>query len=281
MRWVLYANIFIALCAMAYMAEGYLISGREMQFDALFYLSGTSTLFIYLLIRVVAARRIEVYDKDERWSFFLKNLPAFRISTLCSLLASAVLYFFLDRSVQIALLVPGIISVIYGLPLGKKFRLRDVGVIKIFLISFVWAFISAVLPAINSDDKFFDTRVLLLFAANYLFIFAITLPFDIKDMKVDALHHVKTIPVYIGEENTYSLSMMLLFISSALHVYVQRMLPVGDTDYTIPLTISILLTGLTIWLSKGRETINMIYFGLLDGMILIQFVLCYVFKQMN
>ncbi|MBC8048224.1 MAG: hypothetical protein H7Y00_15600, partial [Fimbriimonadaceae bacterium] len=172
-------------------------------------------------------------------------------------------------------------SVLYGIPLKlnrKSLRLRDVGVTKIFLISFVWAYIGSVLPVINADEGFLNKDVLLLFTANFLFIFGITLPFDIKDLRIDAMHPVKTIPKLLGTENTYTLSFLSLFISGALHFYLQRNIAVTEINYTTPLGVSILITGLTVYLTRKKQN-NFVFFGLLDGMIVLQFLLIYFYKR--
>lgn len=279
MQLILYSNILIAICALAFLCNGYLLLGNTIKIDILFWLTGASALFTYMLIRVVAVKRISAYEPDRRWSFFLRYITVFRAATICTLLISLVLYFMLPVNLKIVLLVPGIISVIYGLPLGKKFRLRDIGIIKIFLIAFVWAYISSVLPAVNSGNQIFTLPVVILFIANYLFTFAITLPFDIKDMHIDKMNNVKTIPVYLGEENTYNLAALLLFISAGLHVYLQRQLLHSFIDYTVPVSISILITMLVIWVTRSRKKDNFLYFGLLDGMLLLQFLLCLFYRE--
>ncbi len=272
-RCLLYSNVFIAICAMAFLAQGYLLLGVEIKYDSLLCLIGAGTFFSYMLIRLAAVSRISKYEPDERWAFFLKHLKFIRIVTAISFIICVILFFTIERKVQLMLFVPAIISGIYGLPIGKKFRLRDVGVIKIFLISFVWAFVASVLPAANAGWPLISSDVFVLLLANFCLIFGITLPFDVKDMKIDAMNHVKTIPVYLGEDNTYALSMLLLFISSGLHVLLQRHMLMGAIDYSAPLLTSILLTALLIWSTKNKLKGNFIYFGLLDGMILLQFLL--------
>jgi 4-hydroxybenzoate polyprenyltransferase len=279
LRCLLYSNTLIAICAIAFLCEGYLLLGDEIHYDPLIFLTGASALFTYMLIRLVAVKRISSYEPDERWDFFLKHLKYFRIITIMALLISSVFYFMIPSNVQIALLVPGLISVLYGLPLGTKFRLRDIGLIKIFLIAFVWAYISSVLPAINSGNEISNLAVFILFLANYCFTFAITLPFDIKDLKIDKMNNVKTIPVYLGEENTYNLSALLLFISAGLHVYLQREILHGQIDYSIPISISILISLLIVWITRSKKKDNFLYFGILDGMILLQFLICLMYRE--
>lgn len=176
-------------------------------------------------------------------------------------------------------LLPGAISVLYGLPLrfgSKRQRLRDIGVVKIFLIAFVWAYIGSILPAGCILEKGLFAQTWLLFAADYLFIIAITIPFDIKDMTIDAMHAVRTLPVLLGRELAMSLAMVLLFVSGVLYTLNFRHFFSAPIDYTIPLCVSLLISGMTIWLSQ-RSKRDWIYFGLLDGMLILQYVLVWSF----
>ncbi len=259
---------------MAFTMQGYYLLQTPPEYDLVTMLSGVATMFVYLLIRIAATARIKVYDKEERWDFFLQHLKHMRILTILTLVICVILFFLLPHKIKLILIIPGVIAVLYGIPIpmkGKTFRLRDVGISKIFMISFVWAFISSVLPAVNSDISVFATSTLILFAANFLFIFAITIPFDIKDLKIDAMHNVKTIPTILGIENSYSLAFLSLFVSGILHVYLQRTILDG-VDYAIPLTISMLISGWSIFLTRKKQD-NMVYFGILDGMIILQYAL--------
>jgi len=259
---------------MAFTMQGYYLLQVEPKYDLVTLLSGAATMFVYLLIRIAATSRIKVYEKEERWNFFLKHIGIMRLLTIVTFAACVVLFFIIPQQIQLILLIPGCISLVYGIPLpikGKWFRLRDVGVAKIFMIAFVWAFIGSMLPAVNSDMPLFAAPTLILFAANFLFVFAITLPFDIKDLKIDAIHKVKTIPAILGTDDSYSLAFLCLFVSGIIHVYLQRDLLYG-VDYVIPLTISILVTGWSIFLTRKKQD-NVVYFGILDGMLILQYAM--------
>lgn len=241
--------------------------------DVLLLLSGAATMFVYLLIRVAAVSRIKEYAPETRWDFFTRNLFLMQALTVITFLITIVSYLMLPRSIQVLLFFPGIISLLYGIPIrfGKiQFRLRDIGVTKIFMIAFVWAFIGSFLPAANSALPIFSGEVILLFFAHYLFIFGITLPFDIKDLKIDAQHQVKTIPAIIGIQKSYNLSFLSLLLSSILYVVMQQL--TTEQDFSLPLCIAMLLSSWSIYLSRKKAD-NYLYFGLIDGMLIIQSLL--------
>lgn len=97
-------------------------------------------------------------------------------------------------------------------------------------------------------------------------------------MKIDALNGVKTIPGLLGVENTYSLSFICLFIAAGIHFYMQNDSKI--VDYRVPVGVSMLITGLTVYTTRKKQD-NFLYFGLLDGMILIQFLLIYSYSHLH
>jgi 4-hydroxybenzoate polyprenyltransferase len=276
---LVYSNIWIAIAAVAMYESGYLLLGLPMQFDTLAIMCFLGTWSVYLLIRVSAVSRIRQYAADKRWTFFLQNLKILKWVTAGGLIACAVMIWWMPISVQLVLLLPAAISLIYGLPIGKKgMRLRDMGIIKIFLIAFVWAFTGSFLPAANAGGVIFNEASMLLFAAQFLFIFGITLPFDVKDLENDTLHGVRTIPGHLGEDASYTLAFIVLFTSAALHQLMQRQIMDGSVDLGIPVGVSILISGLVVHATRKRRS-EMLYFFVLDGTILLQFLLLFSFKQ--
>ncbi len=275
---LLYSNVFIALCAMAFTARGFLLLDTPPQLIPVLF-AGSATLFTYLLIRIAAVSRIREYPTGGRWDFFLRHLVFLRILMIVSAIGCAALFLFLPDAGKMSVLLPGLISVLYGLPLrfGKqRQRLRDIGLLKIFLIAFVWAYIGSVLPLASAGGDMGSPKVWLLFGADYLFVLAITIPFDIKDMTIDAMHAVRTLPVVLGREWTLSLAMVLLFMSGVAHTLCFRHFFPNNIDHTIPLVISLIISGMTIWMSQ-RSGKDWVYFGLLDGMLILQYVLVLTF----
>lgn len=280
LHWILYSNLLIALGAVAFTARGFFLLDAANAYDSeVPIFAGFATLCVYLLIRFAAVERIKAYPRNSRWAFFFNNIDFLRSVMYISGIIVVIVYLQLPTQVQLVLFIPGIISVLYGLPLRygkKKTRLRDIGIIKIFLITFVWAFIGSVLPATvvgsTPADPHIMQRAGILFLADACFILAITLPFDIKDMDIDQQNQVRTIPVIIGREMTINLALLLLFIAGVIYTLFYRVWFVSDIDLTIPMCTSVVISGMTIYLSN-RTKDDYVYFGLLDGMIILQWLL--------
>lgn len=265
---------------MCFTLQAYYLLRITPVFDILIIMSGVSTLFTYLLIRIAAISRIKNYEPEPRWDFFLLNMFWMRLITIISAIITIILYFLLPRNVQLILLIPGLISLLYGVSLkinGKRIKLRDLGFIKIFLIALVWAFAGSYMPAVNAGESINSIPVLILFLANFFYIFAITLPFDIKDLSIDAMNNVNTIPKKIGVKNTLLLSYLLLFISAIFHWYLQEVILKTVNGNTVAIGLSLIATGIAIKITQNRNN-DTAYFGLLDGMIILQLLLVLLFN---
>ena len=278
-RWLVYSNCWIALGAVAILQTGYLLLGQDMHWDALAILVFFATWGVYLLIRLVAKDRIGQYEKDDRWKFFFKNYGFMVGSVVLFFVIVAVLFFQLPVRVRWLLIGPGCISMLYGLPLlSKNTRLRDVGIIKIFLIAIVWAFTGSFLPAAQVGVSVFSFQSILLFAAQFLFILGITIPFDIKDLEIDAISDVKTIPSILGTEWSYSLSFSLIFASAACHQWMLS--SYNSSNLGVPVGVGLLITGMLIYATQNSKN-NLVYFFGIDGTIILQWLLIYTYLRFS
>ncbi len=89
-----------------------------------------------------------------------------------------------------------------------KFFVRKIPLFKIFYVGLTWALINSwlILPEFNSE----------IFWISWLFITALVLPFDIRDMKSDT---VVTFPQLIGVQNTKYLAYVLVFVSLLITIF--------------------------------------------------------------
>lgn len=103
------------------------------------------------------------------------------------------------------------IIVVLGLLYDSSFLtffVRKIPLFKIFYVGLTWALINSwlILPEFNSE----------IFWISWLFITALVLPFDIRDMESDT---VVTFPRLIGVQNTKYFAYLLVFISLMLSVF--------------------------------------------------------------
>ena len=172
----------------------------------------------------------------------------------------------LDLPIVIYLLHLGIVSTMYNVPRKSngivKFPLRSIPFLKILLIAYVWASLFAILPIIISSNDLKLSDTLFMFAAHFLFIVSITLPFDIRDFKTDQENLLTTIPHVVGIKLAKALSLLCLTI------FYLMMLPSLRLIY---LTVLFLIAaGLILYSSSRRKNY---YFTLfIDGTIILYYI---------
>ncbi len=170
---------------------------------------------------------------------------------------------------QLFLLAPILISISYILPIWKNKRLRDVPFIKIFLIAIVWTLLTSRGMAIEWGLAG-NYSTLLQLPERILFLFAITLPFDIRDLELDRRMPVKTLPGQIGIRDSKLLALMTL-VCSILLVYIQARLDWYSWNAMIGFLPSYLAAAFLI--VKSRPGISDYYYTFfLDGTLVLQAV---------
>lgn len=171
-----------------------------------------------------------------------------------------------------------LLTLFYSIPVfGNKksiFRLREIPYLKIFLIAFVWASSTILLPIMQSNTVFNKVDVTAMLAERFFFVFAITIPFDIRDMETDKQAGLKTIPILFNENTSTAianLSLFIFFLISFFHYQIQ------NSWFIIgALSISTLTTFLFLNEKKIKK-LNYFHYGILDGTMLLQGLLVLAF----
>lgn len=154
---------------------------------------------------------------------------------------TALIYFTFQLPVRTILATGffGLLTLFYALPIfPKQKNLRSLAGIKIFIIAFVWAGVSVILPAIHAQEAL-NLDLAIEFIQRLLFVVAITLPFEIRDLKFDH-ETLKTIPQTAGILQTKKFGVLILLLSIAAE-FLQDWEIVNTIIYLIIVFISIFL----------------------------------------
>lgn len=266
---LLYSNLFIALCAVAMSLETLVLAGESTRLWVLHGEVFAATLCIYALHRLVSLGRLRAELVNERF-LAIQNLRRLIWGVLlCAIALGAVLFWWLKTNTQLALFIPALFSLGYVLPFWNNKRLRDFHLLKIFLIAGVWAYVTVLLPWLEVGLPI-QAHLFWVFSERALFIFALTLPFDIRDWEIEKANGVTTIPSLIGVQFTIYLALGCLALW------------VGATWWLYPPVAAWLLsgvglvTGFLVWGSQKPRP-DYYFTGFLDGMMLLQggAILCY------
>jgi len=227
-----------------------------------------STWFLYCIHRIVGLQKVVPFQDKGRYAVISKYKNHIWVYAGLGAIGAAYSFFQLERLTQLMLFAPTLLSLGYVIPIfGKKRRLRDFNRIKIFLVAIVWAWVTVVLPAIELGFEY-HVGILRLLLERALFIFAITIPFDIRDLKIDAHTQVETIPSLVGVDYAKWLSSLTL-IAMLWLVWIN----IGEvytlSEYKMMMLSAVISAGLIHFSDKVEH--DYYFTGGIDGLMLVQF----------
>ncbi|TGE17216.1 UbiA prenyltransferase family protein [Hymenobacter elongatus] len=274
-RWadaILYSSMLVAAAATSLTWATFLFWRVDIPFR-LAALIFAATLFLYNIDSVLPYkfRQQAVLSGRKLW-LIQHRRGLFGLALVA--LALATLLFWLDGWQHLTLFLGHLaaISLLYSFPVlkvrGHWRALRDLPLLKGFLIAYVWAAITVWVPALYLGKPLLAPVVLMLFGRRFFFILALTFVFDIRDYTKDLLGGTRTFPGIFGIRAAKILSLLCLVVSGLL-------IPPGLAPVQLLiLTLPTLLTGLIVWFAD--ETRPDYYFALLaDGLMVAQFLAVY------
>jgi 4-hydroxybenzoate polyprenyltransferase len=281
---LLFSNVFMSLCAVAQGLLTFYLIGAKPVYPVLGLLF-TSTLGIYNFCILISKPKNPERSPYRRVRWFFSHYRLMVTFTIVSLLSLIPLFFLITTGSKILLIFLAILSFCYGLPLftigDQKFGLRNIPGLKLFMITLVWTMSCVLLPILESQAMHLETismrDITILIAKRFLFIGALAIPFDIRDLFEDKQSGLKTIAVAWGEKNAY------LFCQVLLAGYLVLLFLFRNNGFTTDfwaLTLSVILTGWLIFKSKWEKN-EYYYFFYLDGVLILQYLFIIALNQVS
>ncbi|MCC8410821.1 hypothetical protein LJ707_17900 [Mucilaginibacter sp. UR6-1] len=284
LNFLLFSNVFMALCAVAQALVTFHLIDAKPVYPVLALLF-TSTLGIYNFCILITRPKVPLKSPYLRVRWFFSHYRLMVSFTIICLLSLIPLFFMVTLPSKILLVFMGALSVLYGLPLftlgSQKFGLRNIPGLKAILIIVVWVASCVLLPVLEAQGRHLaeislrDTVILA--AKRFLFIGALTVPFDIRDLFQDRQSGLKTIPVVWGEKKAY------LFCQFLLAGYILLLFMFRHNGFNADffgLTLTALLTGWLIFKSTWEKN-EYYYFFYLDGVLILQYVIVLAFSVLR
>lgn len=162
-----------------------------------------------------------------------------------------------------------LLSFFYSVPVipsaGGRMAIRALPGVKIFMIALVWTGVTLILP-IYIDGRPIDAEIGLAVIQRLLFMIAITIPFDMRDLKYDH-ESLKTLPQLLGYERSRKLGIMLLAICVGISFL---MMAQGWISWPIAIKSSgVYIIALVLVLRLKQEVSDRYFTLLLDGTMLL------------
>ena len=174
----------------------------------------------------------------------LKVIQGFSLMAFLGFLYSS---FFQPPSVLIVAGIMGLFTLLYAVPVFSKNRnLRGLAGVKIYVIAFVWAGVTVVLPIVDHIDLL-QRDVFIEFFQRFFLIIALTLPFEIRDLKFD-LEQLRTIPQKIGVKNTKLIGLLLILVFVLLEFLKQ--------GRTLAEVLSVITVGMISWIFLRNSSVR-------------------------
>ncbi|WP_010230578.1 UbiA prenyltransferase family protein [Gillisia marina] len=177
-----------------------------------------------------------------------KNLRLIQVFSLLIFFALLFIIFQLSLNVIIFSALMGLFTVLYILPFfGGGRNLRALAGVKIYVIAFVWSGVTVLLPLIGKTELI-QWNVLLEFIQRFLFVFALTLPFEIRDLKFD-MANLRTVAQVFGVQKT-----KIIGVLSLLAIVLLEFLKLGSNfKSAISLILVCVLLSFLITSSRIRQ----------------------------
>jgi len=270
----LYSNIFIGVCAVALALTNQLTVKEEIHFDNACWFVFFSTVFTYSYLKFQKAESGAVNTAHRNWA--KQNSQLSKNILLLSLIASACFFWLLKTETKIIVALLGVVTIFYGfidIPfILPKRKLRDYGLLKIFFVALVWSITTVIVPL---ESSFVETQMLVfLLLRRFLFILALTLVFEIKDLQSDREYNLKTLAMVFGISNTKIYAQLILFLLIVINAVQYFFFDVSLMNM-LAVNLSLIVSIIAIQPLK-EETAEVWYYLVIDGMMLLQFAFVFI-----
>jgi|LGVF01.2.fsa_nt_gb hypothetical protein len=230
---ILESNLFVALGVWSLVQLTGLLNYVEVNDFALF--SFVSTLLVYSFSILYSFSRVKGY------SFLVKggSLITQKVVFSLSVLVFPFLFSGIHLSVLLMMIPVALVSFLYPVTVfdndETKLTLRELPFVKVFLIGVSWGLVTVFYPLVNAGVAI-DSDLLIEVLIRSFFVIAITIPFDIRDVKSDS-GKMKTLPQFFGVRKSKILALLFLLINLVYYI--------NKIDFQL-ITILLLLTTLVV-----------------------------------
>ncbi len=189
----------------------------------------------------------------------------------------ATVYFFSLLPHVLALCFAALVTFLYSapkLPQPVFRRLRRIAIGKTFFLSFVWMYVTSLLPVILAGAPWNGATVLFALSRFFL-IYAICIPFDYRDRENDKAEGIRSLVTYLDERGIdwiFAFSLTFFTVST-----------IGLYGYHFPLyyILILLIPGIIVGLLYQRakkDASDYLYYFVLDGMTMFSALLMLIFR---
>jgi len=281
---LVFSNLFVGFCVLSlYKVTEILFFIPSNQKMSLFVLFSAIASYNFSRIPILFSKNIH-FSHARKWVFNNKYLfiSIIFLSTIVSIYYIILLrlFYFTIPLILISLLYafspirllriifPNI-KIYQSIPFSTR-SIREVPLLKIFLISFSWTYLTVVIPAIT-NNIIFDIYVISIVMVYFLFVLAITIPFDIRDVKFDK---IITLPSFFGIKNSKIIAYISLFFCELI-ILLLYLYNSFNFSVFIALLITFEIASLFIFFTK-KDNKELFFSFYIEGLSILMFLGVYI-----
>ncbi|MBI1265983.1 MAG: hypothetical protein GC193_00995 [Cryomorphaceae bacterium] len=264
---LIYSNIWVALGSGLLATETFALANQP--FNGMVILQIFAASFVvYNLQRLVKSKQYAVHSQAALFTEKNKSLLFLAIAVCCLFLL------FSPWPITADLLILGFsllaVSALYVVRIfpanGKLKSLREFPVVKVFVVTAVWAVATTILPLLLSDTPMPNGSEAMVFE-RWCYFMAITIPFDIRDMLVDDPSN-KTIPQLVGEKKARNIASAFILAMVVANVFRLNAGWLSIASFASLVFVAVLSLWLIMKSKPGTD--NLLFAGWLDGTMIIR-----------
>ena len=274
LRFIIYSNILIALAATALSMATQVGLSIQPRFNAYLVVIFFATLFDYNFHLYLKTITNQVIPDGIKYPLPADHPMIVKGMILVSLFALVCGLFFVSFPVLILLCFLALPALLYTLARLKKpghlFLMDKIPGLKTIVLAAVWSAATIIAPALDLSFEHRYGQIFLQFIERFTFIFAIAIPFDIRDMMDDNFYGIKTIPIVFGARQAFLISAIALLVSLTIATvhYWSAGIMFLEPFYIVSIAITLFILN-----HNKFKHLSLYYHGLIDGCILLQGIL--------
>lgn len=201
-HYFLFGNVFIAVCAFCQLVTTYQLTGIPFSWELALWVF-LATFFLYNFDSLLPTKLHFRGQLSPRKAWVLHHRRQLVVAVLGAGAAILFIFYWHFRLAHFWLLAHlALISMLYSLPVVPLRKgwvlLRNIPLLKLFLIAYVWACVTVWLPLLTAGWDISRAEGWQLFLQRFLFIFPLTIIFDIRDVDKDKTTATLTLPRLVG-----------------------------------------------------------------------------------
>jgi 4-hydroxybenzoate polyprenyltransferase len=259
---LVYANIFISFAGLSQVILTLLLFSIPINWQSVSYVLFVflSTFLQYNMQR--GYNFLEKHPDNDRNNWLLKNKKTLLITIGLSIIILVLLCRWLS-SMSIGIMIAAeLISTFYFI---KPLQLRKFGFIKPFIISLIWVISCTVVPFI--ENNLINSKTIIFCIAQFFFIAALCILFDIKDKKNDLDEGIKTYANSFGTKITKWIAIILTLV-----YFITMLFVFNSTNFILLNSIFFLIVASLIIITNDSKD-SFFYYLFVDGLLIFQLII--------